>query len=63
MDKEVYRILEFCQRYAISRSSLYREIAANRLHVIKRGRRTLIPRKEAERWFENLCGSQPQQSV
>ena len=61
MDKEVYRILEFCQLYAISRSSLYREIAANRLHIIKRGRRTLITRTDAERWFENLCQSQPQQ--
>ena len=61
MDKEVYRVLEFCQRYAISRSSLYREITANRLHVIKRGRRTLIARKEAERWFESLCENQPQQ--
>ncbi len=61
MDTEVYRVLEFCQRYAISRASLYREIAANRLHIIKRGRRTLITRAEAERWFRDLCQNQPQQ--
>ena len=61
MEQEVFRVLEFCQRYAISRASLYREIAAHRLRIIKRGRRTLITRVEAERWFENLCRNQPQQ--
>jgi hypothetical protein len=55
MLQEAFRISDFCQRYAISRASFYREIAAERLHVIKVGRRTLIARKEAERWFESLC--------
>lgn len=55
MDKEVYRVLEFCQRYAISRTSLYKEVNEKRLCLIKRGRRTLIARQEAERWFAALC--------
>lgn len=64
MDKEAYRVTEFCQRYAISRTSLYEEINANRLRIIKRGRRTLIARTEAERWFTALCQqNQPEQST
>lgn len=56
MEKEAYRIPEFCQRYAISRTSLYKEVTANRLSPFKRGRRTLIARAEAERWFAALSG-------
>jgi len=63
MDEEAkaYRVSEFCRRYVISKASFYREVAANRLHIVKRGRTTLIVRDEAERWFENLCRNQPQQ--
>ena len=56
---EAYRVSEFCQRYAISKASFYREGMAGRLRVIKRGRTTLITRAEAERWFESLCQNQP----
>ena len=59
MESEVLRLTEFCQRYAISRTTFYREVWGQRLRIIKRGRRTLIPRSEAERWFENAC-KQPQ---
>ena len=57
---EAYRVLEFCQRYAISKASVYREVSASKLHIVKRGRTTLITRIEAERWFESLCQNQPQ---
>jgi Helix-turn-helix domain len=64
MENEAYRVSEFCQRYAISRTSLYKEIWADRLRIIKRGRRTLISRAEAERWFSNLCQqNQPQHTA
>ncbi len=64
MEKAVYRISEFCLLYAISRTSLYREIRSTRLRVIKRGRRVLISRTEAERWFIALCQkNEPQPSV
>lgn len=52
---EVYRVSEFCQHYKISRTSLYKEVNENRLRLVKRGRRTLIARHEAERWFAALC--------
>jgi hypothetical protein len=59
MTQEAFRVSEFCQRYAISKASFYREVIANRLAIIKRGRTTLITRAEAERWFERLCQNQP----
>ena len=62
MEKEAYRVSEFCQRYSISKASFYRETAANRLRIVKRGRATLVARAEAERWFADLCQqSQTQQ--
>jgi hypothetical protein len=61
-EAEVYRVSEFCARYVLSKATFYREVAANRLHTIKRGRTTLVTRAEAERWFKFLCGDgQPQQ--
>ena len=54
-ESEVYRVSEFCQHYKISRTSLYKEVNEKRLCLIKRGRRTLIARFEAERWFASLC--------
>jgi len=55
-EAEAYRVSEFCQRYKISRTSLYKEVNEKRLRLIKRGRCTLIARQEAERWFAALCG-------
>jgi hypothetical protein len=60
-EAKAFRVSEFCKRYVISRASLYREVAANRLHIIKRGSTTLITYAEAERWFEALCRNQPKQ--
>lgn len=60
---QAYRVSEFCKRYVISRASLYREIGAKRLRIIKRGRTTLVTRAEAERWFDDLCRDQPKQNV
>jgi hypothetical protein len=52
---KAYRVSEFCKRYLISRASLYREISAQKIQIIKRGRRTLISHEEAERWFAALA--------
>jgi len=54
MQPVIYRVSEFCQKYAISRTSFYREVWAERLQVIKRGRLTFVAREEAERWFHDL---------
>jgi hypothetical protein len=63
MEPEVFRVSEFCVRYAISRRSFYRELKANRLRIFKRGRRTLIAREDAELWFQNIRQLQPQTSA
>jgi len=63
MDREVYRVKEFCQRYAISRTSFYREVWAERLHIFKRGRTTLITRDEAERWLHSLAYIKPKETM
>ena len=63
MEQELFYVKDFCQRYAISRTSLYREILAERLHPIKRGRRTLITRTEAEQWVEGLKQDKSQQPL
>lgn len=52
MEQEIYRVNDFCQRYAISRSGFYREIRAKRLHILKRGCRTYVARSDAETWLE-----------
>lgn len=54
MDKQLYTIAEFLILYAISRTSLYREVSAGRLRLTKRGRRSLIARQDADAWLENL---------
>ena len=51
MEPVAYRIPEFCQIYVISRTALYREVKAGRLNILKRGKRSLIEREEADRWF------------
>ena len=59
MPQEVYRVSEFCAQYAISRRSFYREIKANRLRVMKRGRRTYVIRGEAELWLAHQKNALP----
>ena len=56
MDKELFTVPEFITRFSISRTSLYREINAKRLRLLKRGRRSLIARADAEAWIETLRG-------
>jgi len=53
IEDKPYRIMEFCEKYSISRATFYREVAANRLIAFKRGRRTLIAHRDAEAWHEN----------
>lgn len=52
--RELLRRKEFLRDYAISNSTFYREIAAGRLRVVKRGKSTLVPCEEAERWAKTL---------
>ena len=54
MEKELYTIPEFVARYSISKTALYREVNAKRLRLVKRGRRSLICRQDAEAWLAGL---------
>ena len=55
MEAELLRVNEFCKCYATSRASFYREVKAQRLSIVKRGRTTLITRAEANRWLATIC--------
>jgi hypothetical protein len=55
MEPVAYLIPDFCRIYAISRTSFYREINAKRLRMFKRGKRSLVERIEAERWFASFA--------
>ena len=48
------RVSEACSALAISRSKLYLELAAGRLHAVKCGRRTLIPVPAIKAWLDGL---------
>ncbi|MFY9286914.1 MAG: helix-turn-helix domain-containing protein [Alphaproteobacteria bacterium] len=58
MHPQAYRVSEFCELYKISKTTFYKEINEQRLHILKCGRRTLIARPEAERWFASLSQAQ-----
>jgi hypothetical protein len=62
-EKRAFSIAAFCQRYGISRTSAYEEIAAGRLQVVKAGRRTLVPADAAESWLRSLPAVEPKHCV
>lgn len=47
-------VSEFLRDYKISRTSFYDEIKKGRLQLIKRGRRSLIAKADADAWVEQL---------
>ena len=51
---ELMTVAEFCFRYSIGRTTLYREVAAGRLSLRKLGTATRIARADAEAWADNL---------
>ena len=51
---ELMTVADFCARYSIGRTSLYREVNAGRLKVRKFGSATRIARSDAEAWAANL---------
>ena len=51
---ELLTVADFCTRYSIGRTSLYREVNAGRLKLRKFGSATRIAREDAERWAANL---------
>jgi excisionase family DNA binding protein len=49
-----FSVRDFCEWAGIGRTMLYEEIKTGRLAAKKFGRRTIIPRTEAERWLQDL---------
>jgi len=47
-------IKEFCDRYGVGRSTVYRENQAGRLPFRKIGRATRIAECDAQKWFDML---------
>lgn len=47
-------VADFCDRYRIGKTSLYREAAAGRLKLRKFGSATRIAREDADAWAANL---------
>jgi hypothetical protein len=46
----------FCALYSIKKTTFYNEVKEGRLRKSKLGRRTLIARSEARRWFDVVQG-------
>jgi hypothetical protein len=61
--KELLSIPEFCRENEICRTATYSEINAGRLHAVKRGRRTFIPREAAEEWRKSLPPYEPKSAA
>ncbi len=54
MDKVLITVPEFIRLYAISRTSFYDQVKKGNLRLIKRGRRTLVAKADADAWLETL---------
>ncbi len=51
---ELMTVAEFCDRYSIGKTSLYREVNAGRLKLRKFNTATRIAREDAEAWAASL---------
>ena len=51
---ELMTLADFRQRYSISNTQLYREVAAGRLRLRKMGAASRIARADAEVWARHL---------
>jgi excisionase family DNA binding protein len=49
-----YTVSEFCRVFRVSNTTFYELRKRGDLRTLKLGRRTLIARVEAERWFKSL---------
>jgi len=59
VEREAFDIKGFCQAYSISRAQVFKELKAGNLTRIKVGsRKTLISRRDAERWLESRVEDQ-----
>lgn len=48
-DRQAWRVREYCEAFRISPSTFWKNVGLGKIHVIRVGRRVLIPAAEAER--------------
>lgn len=56
-ERMAYRVREAADVLAISRSRFYELVAEGRIRVLKEGARTLVRRRELERYLDDLEGA------
>ena len=54
-NRQGYSINEFCERWGISRVTVYTQISEGLLQSMKVGRRRIITRDHEAAWRERLC--------
>ena len=47
-------IVKFCETFGVGKTVAYKLLAQAKLAGVKCGRRTLVTRESAERWFSSL---------
>lgn len=57
-DRMAYRVKEAADMIAISRSRFYELVADGRIRTLKEGARTLVLRRELERYLDSLQADQ-----
>jgi len=53
-EREAFSIAEFCERYSVGQSLVFKHMREGLLPFRKAGRRTLIGRADADRWLNSL---------
>lgn len=48
-ERQAWRVREFCEAIGISNSTFWKYVASGRIHIIRVGRRVLVPAAEAAR--------------
>jgi excisionase family DNA binding protein len=56
LQSEFLTIGDFCQRFRVSRSTVYRQVNSGALPIVKIGRASRIPSTAARQWAQNLEG-------
>lgn len=57
VEKQAYRVKEFCQAYGIGKNTFYLEKKAGRIKTFSVGRRVLVSKKSAEEWLKKGEGA------
>ena len=56
--QELLTVAKFKERYQISHTAFYRQVAANKLRIIKIGASTRVRLADAQSWLANLSGGE-----